>query len=136
MSPGPLSLRFSLYETSEIASRYSAGQSTPPLARDYAIAESALLQLLLDGGVLMRKQEMISTKAEQAGAPLYGGGMFIGEIVEQINCSYVSLPVRPDTDELDQAREEREAAVLAKLNQSWPLLTPISSCAFSRLVMR
>lgn len=71
-------------------SRYDAGHSTPALARDYRIAKSALLQLLRNEGVPMRKQAITSANAKQA-ARLYEDGMSITEIVEQIGYSYGTI---------------------------------------------
>jgi lambda repressor-like predicted transcriptional regulator len=74
----------------DIVSRYQAGDSTPALARDYGVAKSALLQLLRNEGVPMRKQAITSADAKQA-ARLYEGGMSITEIVEQIGYSYSTV---------------------------------------------
>lgn len=67
-----------------------AGYSTPALAREYGIAKSALLQLLRNEGVPMRKQAITKADAKQA-VRLYERGRSITEIVERIGYSYSTV---------------------------------------------
>lgn len=82
--------RLSRKEIAEIVFRYQAGDSTPTLCRDFGLSKGGILQLLRNEGVSMRKQAMTSADAKQA-ACLYGGGMSITEIVEQIGYSYSTV---------------------------------------------
>lgn len=84
--PRNLRRRLSRRVVAEIVSRYEAGDNTPALAQDYGIAKSALLQLLRNEGVTLRKQCITLREAKQA-ARLYESGLSITEVVEQIGYS-------------------------------------------------
>lgn len=74
----------------ELVTRYKAGDSTPALARDYGIAKSALLQLLHNERVTLRKQAITPRDPKRA-ARLYESGLSITVIVEQVGYSYSTV---------------------------------------------
>jgi hypothetical protein len=85
-----LKRRLSPQERAELVARYSAGEDTPALSREYGISKCGLLHLLRKEGVTMRKQAITPGDAKRA-ARLYGSGLSITEVVHRIGYSYSTV---------------------------------------------
>lgn len=85
-----LQRRLSPHDRAELVARYIAGEGTPALSREYGMSKCALLRLLRNEGVTLRKRATTPRDAERA-ARLYESGLSIAEIVERIGYSYSTV---------------------------------------------
>ena len=69
-----------------LLARYAAGEKTLALSREFGISDSGLRQLLLAEGMSLHGHAMTVEDAETA-VQLYGRGMTIKQVVEQIGYS-------------------------------------------------
>ncbi len=74
----------------ELVARYTAGEETPALSREYGISKSGLGQLLLAEGVSLRDHAITLEDAETA-RRLYESGLVIKQVVAHINYSYGTI---------------------------------------------
>lgn len=82
--------RLSSEERAELITRYVAGEDSPSLSRECGISKCALLRLLREEGVALRKQAVTPQDAKRA-ARLYESGLSIDEIVDKIGYSYSTI---------------------------------------------
>jgi lambda repressor-like predicted transcriptional regulator len=75
---------------SELVARYTAGEATPALSREYGISKTGLRELLLAEGVAFRRQAMTPEDAERA-VRLYEGGLTIEQVVGQVGYSFSTI---------------------------------------------
>lgn len=78
--------RLSPQTIEELVVRYTAGEKTLALSREFGISDSGLRQLLRADGVTLRGHAMTVQDAETA-VHLYGRGMTIKQVVAQIGYS-------------------------------------------------
>lgn len=74
----------------ELVARYTAGEETPALSREYGISGSGLGELLRTERVSLRGHAITSEDAARA-VRLYGRGMTITQIVAQIGYSHGTI---------------------------------------------
>lgn len=70
----------------ELVFRYEAGEDTPTLAREYGISTTGLRELLLEEGVMLRRQAITPVDSDRA-EELYVSGLTIREVVTTIGYS-------------------------------------------------
>lgn len=70
----------------ELVERYSAGDHTPALAREYQVSTMGLWQLLLKEGVKFRGQSITPADSDRA-VKFYESGLTIREVVTEIGYS-------------------------------------------------
>lgn len=74
-----LSKRLSTEQIDEVVQRYEAGASAGSLARELGIATSALLRLLRERNVVVRRR-LVTAETEQSMAQEYKAGMTVAEL--------------------------------------------------------
>ena len=82
-----LSSRFSAEQIGEIVQRYEAGASARSLASDYDVAPSALIRLLREQKVVMRRR-FVTSELEQELARSYAAGATVAELEAQHELSH------------------------------------------------
>lgn len=82
-----LSARLSTEQIEDIVRRYEAGESARTLAADSGVAPSALLRLLRERNVVVRRQ-VVTPDQEQTMAQDYAAGMTMAEIEEERGLSH------------------------------------------------
>jgi AraC-like DNA-binding protein len=88
--PRSLRRRLSPQAIDELIARYTAGEKTPALSREFGISESGLRDLLRAEGVPLRGHAITPEDAEQA-VQLYARGLTITEAVAQIGYSHGTI---------------------------------------------
>jgi AraC-like DNA-binding protein len=88
--PRNLRRRLSPQAIDELIARYTAGEKTPALSREYGISESGLRDLLRAEGVTLRGHPITPEHAEKA-VRLYETGLTITQIVAQIGYSHGTI---------------------------------------------
>jgi AraC-like DNA-binding protein len=78
--------RLSPREIKDLVARYTAGEDTPALSREYGISKTGLLQLFQAEGVTLRRRAMTPTDVERA-VHLYESGLTINDVVRQVGYS-------------------------------------------------
>ena len=74
----------------ELVVRYSAGEHTPALAREYGISTTGLRQLLREEGVEFRLQSITQVDSDRA-VKLYESGLTIREVATGIGYSFGAI---------------------------------------------
>jgi len=74
----------------ELVTRYSAGETSVNLSREFGISKCGFLQIMRSERVALRKQPIAPEDAKRA-VQLYESGLSIAEIVEQIGYSYSTV---------------------------------------------
>jgi hypothetical protein len=82
--------RLSPQAIEELVARYTAGEETPALSREFVISGSGLRDLLRAEGVLLRGHAMTVHDAEKA-VHFYEYGLTITEVVAQIGYSHGTI---------------------------------------------
>lgn len=82
-----LSSRLSSEQLDEIAARYEGGQSARSLASEFEVAPSALIRLLREQNVVMRRR-FVTAEMEQEMAQEYEAGMTVAEIEAKHDLSH------------------------------------------------
>jgi AraC-like DNA-binding protein len=82
--------RLSPQAIDELIARYTAGEATPALSREYGISASGLRDLLRAEGVSLRGHAMTVQDAERA-VHLYEHGLTITEVVRHIGYSHGTI---------------------------------------------
>ncbi len=79
--------RFTPEELDQLVTRYEAGETSTALAREYGIAKSTFLRLLVERGVGTRPRGLTPAKEGEI-LRLRKQGMIIREIAKRVGCSY------------------------------------------------
>ena len=82
-----LSSRLSVEQVGEIIRRYEAGESARSLASKLDVAPSALIRLLRERNVVVRRQ-VVTEEIEQAMAQGYEAGMTMAELEDKHGISH------------------------------------------------
>lgn len=82
--------RLSPQAIDELVARYTAGEETPALSREFGISGSGLRQLLRAEGVSLRGHAMTVQDAEKA-VQLYERGLTITQVVAHIGYSHGTI---------------------------------------------
>jgi hypothetical protein len=82
-----LSARLSAEQIADAVRRYEAGESARTLANEFGVAPSALLRLLRERNVVVRKQ-VVTPDQEQLMARDYESGMTVAELKEKHGISH------------------------------------------------
>ena len=88
--PRSLRRRLSPQAIDGIVGRYTAGEKTPALSREFGISESGLRNLLRAEGVTLRGHAITPEDAERA-VQLYEGGWTITQVVAHIGYSHGTI---------------------------------------------
>jgi len=67
-----------------VAERYEAGETSIALAGEYGVAKSAILSILREGNVVVRRQPLTPTEVSQAAA-LYESGRSLSQVAAQMS---------------------------------------------------
>ena len=82
-----LSARFSAEQMEDVVQRYEAGESARALATEFGVAPSALIRLLRERNVVVRRQT-ITPDQEETMARDYEFGMTVAELKEKHGISH------------------------------------------------
>ncbi|MGS0560532.1 helix-turn-helix domain-containing protein [Microbacterium aurugineum] len=82
-----LSLRLSPETVAEIVRRYEEGESARSLAKTHGVAASALIRLLRENNVVVRKRKVTDAEARQM-AKEYGAGATMRELEARFELSH------------------------------------------------
>lgn len=88
----PRRLRFRLDEVTRVAlvDEYLAGTPTTELTIKYALSKGAVLQILGESGVAMRRQGFVDAQADEA-VRLYESGLSLAKVANEIGSSSTTV---------------------------------------------
>ncbi|KAB1640691.1 helix-turn-helix domain-containing protein [Gulosibacter chungangensis] len=76
----------------QVVARYSAGDTTTTLAKDYDVAKSTIIGILRANNVVVRRQPMTSDQVSQA-ARLYESGLYLSQVAEALSVNQETMRV-------------------------------------------
>ena len=82
--PRVIRRRLSPEKIAEIARRYREGINTPQLCKEYSLSKTAMLALLREEGIQLRRKSPSTEKIDQA-AELYKSGLSLAAVAQQVN---------------------------------------------------
>ena len=88
--PRNLRRRLSPQAIDELKARYTPGEKTPALSREFGISESGCRDLLRSEGVSLRGHPITPEDAEKA-VLLYAGGLTITQVVKEVGYSHNTI---------------------------------------------
>lgn len=75
-----------------MVARYSAGDTTTALAKDYDVAKSTIIGILRANNVVVRRQPMTADQVSQA-ARLYESGLSLSQVAEALRVNQETMRV-------------------------------------------
>lgn len=75
-----------------MVARYSAGDTTTALAKDYDVAKSTIIGILRANNVVVRRQPMTADQVSEA-ARLYESGLSLSQVAEALGVNQETLRV-------------------------------------------
>ena len=76
----------------QVVARYSAGDTTTALAKDYDVAKSTIIGILRANNVVVRRQPMTADQVSQA-ARLYESGLSLSQVAEALRVNQETMRV-------------------------------------------
>ncbi|MBA9080268.1 transposase-like protein [Micrococcus aloeverae] len=74
----------------QVAARYSAGDTTTVLAKDYGVAKSTIIGVLRTNNVVVRRQPMTAGQVCEA-ARLHESGLSLSQVAETLNVNQETM---------------------------------------------
>ena len=74
----------------DVASRYSAGETSTALAKEYGVAKSTILGILRAGSVVVRRQPLTKQQVAEA-ARLYEEGSSLSQVAEALKVNQETM---------------------------------------------
>ncbi|PZO68526.1 MAG: hypothetical protein DI634_09185 [Kocuria palustris] len=75
-----------------MVARYSAGDTTTALAKDYDVAKSTIIGILRANNVVVRRQPMTADQVSEA-AGLYESGLSLSQVAEALGVNQETMRV-------------------------------------------
>lgn len=76
----------------QVVARYSAGETTTVLAKDYDVAKSTIIGILRANNVVVRRQPMTADQVSEA-ARLYESGLSLSQVAEALGVNQETMRV-------------------------------------------
>lgn len=76
----------------QVVARYSAGETTTVLAKDYDVAKSTIIGILRANNVVVRRQPLTAEQVSDA-ARLYESGLSLSQVAEALNVNQETMRV-------------------------------------------